>query len=354
MTYPSTATAVSLEHSIYKYVSALDFLDREEKKLHFRVGRQMRCVLRGHKEATTGRVGTIAVKARESKAKGNKPRLDVTIVFVFGEDVRGPKPSVFLPESQQPNAPDFDKAEQTAIIDKAHEWIFANHVQKAQQRANQKAEMEALRAQRLHHTRGQAGQPPSDSGSTQQQSGPFPLVQFRNTLSEALQPLASSLSALTQLPRPAARPSSSPATGRDSAPSRSSTSAALSLPRALPDSPTALPFSLPAVSAAQAPLLAAALAHSQLGNVHLAQQSYFLTAALAAAQMPLQSGHQLLLMPPAAPGMAAAPMQTETDTDAERRTQRETQRQEESKTERETEGEAEVAKSSPRKRRKKR
>lgn len=353
MTYPSTATAVSLEHSIYKYVSALDFLDREEKKLHFRVGRQMRCVLRGHKEATTGRVGTIAVKARESKAKGNKPRLDVTIVFVFGEDVRGPKPSVFLPESQQPNAPDFDKAEQTAIIDKAHEWIFANHVQKAQQRANQKAEMEALRAQRLHHTRGQAGQPPSDSGSTQQQSGPFPLVQFRNTLSEALQPLASSLSALTQLPRPAARPSSSPATGRDSAPSRSSTSAALSLPRALPDSPTALPFSLPAVSAAQAPLLAAALAH-QLGNVHLAQQSYFLTAALAAAQMPLQSGHQLLLMPPAAPGMAAAPMQTETDTDAERRTQRETQRQEESKTERETEGEAEVAKSSPRKRRKKR
>lgn len=107
------------------------------------------------------------------------------------------------------------------------------------------------------------------------------------------------------------------------------------------------------MSAAQAPLLAAALAHSQLGNVHLAQQSYFLTA-LAAAQMPLQSGHQLLLMPPAAPGMAAAPMQTETDTDAERRTQRETQRQEERETERETEGEAEVAKSSPRKRRKKR
>ncbi|MHB1957063.1 MAG: hypothetical protein ACYCOU_25385 [Sulfobacillus sp.] len=315
--FPKEASAATLDHSSFKYVSRLDYTDKEDKQLHFRIGRELKCVLRGHKETTIGRVGAIAVHERPPDKADNNTRLDVAIVFVGDTKTWGPKPSYFLPESKQPPSSEPSAEQSSTLISKTRAWVFENHVKRAEAREKTKKEMEAYRRERSERklrSQGQSGDGGPGSGSPKTPADEPPselppqlsLDQFRSSLTEALSPLAASISALTASALHPTSSSSAAAAGQT--PALSSSTALVPWQSPSPAQVLSSPADLlrmPAssFSVAQAPHLAAALAHSQIGAMHL------LAAALSASGQPQPQANQpLLLLPPqqTAPGAGVA------------------------------------------------
>lgn len=348
ISYPANSDATTLQRSKYKYVSSLDYKENKQWR-HFRVGREMVCVPRGHKDSVTARVGAIAVHTRPATKPTNKPRLDVEIVLVSGEEARGHKPSVFQPESKQPTTDDLTGDQRSKLVATARRWVYDQHVRKAEERALKKAELAALRAQqKQQRTRGSAangvGPPSASAGSSSAHPPtPFPAAEMRQVLKEALNPLKSSLTTALSVFSPALTASTTrsehdhgmPPAG-ESAAQAPVQAAALGVtpPSSMPPfypslSPSAPLFTFQHPS--QMPYLAAAFAHSQMSALHLAQESYLLSQALSAAQMPSPAqGHApsppLMLMPPlpssaelqhASSAQTAAQTGTETGTETE-------------------------------------
>lgn len=299
--FPAKTTATRAEGSGYTYVSRLDF-SGTEGVLHFGVGRAMVCVPYGHRDEQEGRVGAIAVKVKGPLKPTHKAKLDIEIILCFKGKGHCIKPSLFLPESKQPEAkPYYTEQQDRELLSEARAWVFATHVKAAAARLSKKQQAAANRGGGSRPTRATDNTPQPPTAEPEQTPS---LHFFESALSKAVMPLAQSIAALSQSQQQHQTEHTSSAAHSDAH------AAALGVGQSFaasqmtgPASPQAWPSpfsaafpslslpSLPSVFSAQAasPLLAAALAHSQMGALHLAEEARLLTAALAPQPSPAHS-----------------------------------------------------------------
>lgn len=282
VSYPEGATATTLEHSKYKYVSLLNY-QQKPGVLHFKIGTELRYLCRGSRVLQRGRVGSIAVHVRPPPKPGQQSRVDVSIVMVTDGKARGSKVSAFAPAAEQPQDSPLSPAQENEIVGLARGWVFENHVQKAAKRAKKKAEIEAMRAASKHGTRASTGPGHAPSSSHPGHHDCLSLPDLQLAMTAAMTPLAHSIEHLSRQHSTPGAQQLSLAVGQQhqqqphQQPSQQPHAwPSAACPSAPPSAGVPLQF-----TAAQAPYLAAALQHSQLSAYHLAEESRLLSAALA-------------------------------------------------------------------------
>lgn len=321
--FPPQTTAKGLPGSKFTYVSAIVYKAPPQPNITLCLADFVAYNLQRQSVERQGRVGAIAVHPRLD-AKTKKTRLDVEFVVVDSKDnkARAVKPSELLPapktdtqtqsnretkaaESESkaapspiPPQPQQNAAQQLAVINTAAQWAFKTHVSDAAKRAVNKAKAEAtLQEARNLRSRSAGGSVSGSKGKDldQDKHRDKEGFAFTHAIAQSLDPLTHAVSALQQNQLALAEAiehaksgsvagmSSSTAPGTHAETALTTLPSLCSLSSPLSGSGTAAASASPDAGATS--LLSAALVHSQLSAMHLAQQSVLLSAFISPTMM---------------------------------------------------------------------
>jgi hypothetical protein len=217
------------------------------------------CSSREEPKTIQAHIGAIAVQEHKP-ASGKYTRLDVEFVCVDSQMVAtAVKPSVLVFGDQKDETVLSEQQKQDIVTVAGH-WVHKTHVTAAAKRQKKREEMKAIRdAQLMQLSHSQTRSPTNEPLRVDSSA------QLSDALSSALSPLIESVTTLQNNQMQMAN------TMRQQ-PSTSMTTA---------QTPDLFAPSLHADSA----VLATAFAHSQMGALHLAQQSLLLSSLIAPAQL---------------------------------------------------------------------
>jgi hypothetical protein len=263
--FPEGTTALNLQGSKFKYVSAVVYKSNNNKSHTLNLCDK---VSFSRKRSTeNGHLGAIAIQEKPSKTR-KSTLLDVEFVVISAEMVaRAVKPSALLfPDGTDDNkastTTELSDSQKKAVVAAAGQWAHKTHVLAVAKRHHKVVEMQIDREKQRELR--------SQSQTTEEQHRAADR-DLSSALTAALAPMVDSIAVLHANQLQLTRALQSPA------PAHSQTQTTPQFTHVSPSSVSPVLFD-PSV-------LSSAFAHSQLAALHLAQQSVLLSSAIAPLQM---------------------------------------------------------------------